>query len=154
AQQIVTAATRRDVDVVALASEAGEHCVVVMFIRGGRNLGSTQFFPRAPLGETAELISAFLTQYYLSHEVPPEILVNVAVPELEALVQLLSERAQRQVRVRRAARGLALRWCEMTYNNAIQALRMKVANRAGIEINLAELGQLMQMPEPPQRIEC
>ena len=26
-----------------------------MFIRGGRNLGSTQFFPRAPLGDPGEI---------------------------------------------------------------------------------------------------
>ena len=50
-QQSVTAASKRDADVVALATEAGDHCIALMFIRSGRNLGSTQFFPRAPLGD-------------------------------------------------------------------------------------------------------
>ncbi len=55
AQQIVNAASTRDLDVVALASEAGEHCIAVMFVRGGRNLGTTHFFPRVPIGEPGEV---------------------------------------------------------------------------------------------------
>ena len=69
-QQSVTAASKRDADVVALATEAGDHCIALMFIRSGRNLGSTQFFPRAPLGDSGEIMSAFLMQYYFTREAP------------------------------------------------------------------------------------
>ena len=154
AQQIVNAATTRDVDVVALAGEAGEHCVAVMFVRGGRNLGTTQFFPRAPIGEAGEIMAAFLTQYYFAHEVPPDIVLNTPIEDSETLAATLAERAGRRVRVRHAVRGLARRWSQMTQTNAAQALRMRLANRAGVELNLEAVREALRMPEAPQRIEC
>jgi excinuclease ABC subunit C len=145
---------RRDVDLVALASESGEHCIAVMFVRGGRNLGSAQFFPRAPLGESGELMSAFLMQYYFAHDVPSEILLNVPIEDGDALGSTLTDRAGHKVTIRRAARGLSARWMTMAQTNASQALRMRLANRAGVELNLEALREILQMPEAPQRIEC
>src|ERR1700719_3370565 len=49
AQQIVTADIDHDADVIAVAAGNGEYCVALMFIRSGRSLGSTTFFPNAPL---------------------------------------------------------------------------------------------------------
>ncbi len=153
-QQSVTAASKRDADVVALATEAGDHCIALMFIRSGRNLGSTQFFPRAPLGDSGEIMSAFLMQYYFTREAPREILLNTAIVDAEPLEAALSERASHPVHIRRAARGLASRWMAMTYTNASQALRMRALNRVGIESHLEALRQDLQMPEAPHRIEC
>ncbi len=154
AQQIVTADQARDADVVALASEAGSHCVGIMFIRGGRNLGSTQFFPRDPLDQPSELMSAFLAQYYFTHEIPAEILINLAIDDIEALTETFSQKAGRRVRLRRARRGLALRWCAMTQTNAAQALRMRLADRTGIEMHMEALRDALRLPETPQRVEC
>jgi excinuclease ABC subunit C len=42
----------------------------------------------------------------------------------------------------------------MTQTNAAQALRMRLAARAGVELNLQALRETLQMPEAPQRIEC
>jgi len=47
AQQIVTADIDHDADVIAVASGNGEFCIALMFVRGGRSLGSTTFFPKA-----------------------------------------------------------------------------------------------------------
>src|SRR5208283_3834371 len=41
AQQIVTADLEHDADVIAVAAANGEVCVALMFVRGGRSLGST-----------------------------------------------------------------------------------------------------------------
>ena len=153
-QQSVSTRRRRDTDLVALASEGAEHCVAVMFVRGGRNLGSTQFFPRAPLGDPAELVSAFLMQYYFAHDVPAEILLNVAIEDAAALEETLTQRAGHKLVIRRASRGLAARWMAMAQTNAAQALRMRLAARASVELNLQALRETLQMPEAPHRIEC
>ena len=50
AQQIVTAEGDRDIDVFALVGEPGEFAITVMIIRGGRNLGSTCYFPEGCAG--------------------------------------------------------------------------------------------------------
>jgi excinuclease ABC subunit C len=153
-QQTVSSRGKRDTDVVALASESGEHCVAVMFVRGGRNLGSTQFFPRAPLGDPAEIMSAFLMQYYFAHDVPAEILLSIAIEDAEALQEALTQRAGQKVTIGRRARGLRARWMAMAQTNAAQSLRMRLAARAGVELNLQALRDTLQMPEAPQRIEC
>ena len=53
-----------------------------------------------------------------------------------------------------AARGLAAKWVELTRENADQALRMRHAQRAGVEEMLAELTRELDLPEPPERLEC
>jgi excinuclease ABC subunit C len=60
ATQIVTAEGERDVDVFALIGEPGEYAVSVMLVRGGRNLGTTSYFPRATLAEPDEALSSFV----------------------------------------------------------------------------------------------
>jgi len=47
-QQFITAEGERDVDVFAIVGETGEFAVSVMLVRGGRNLGTTSYFPRGP----------------------------------------------------------------------------------------------------------
>ena len=70
AQQIVTADIDHDADVIAIAAGNGEYCVALMFVRAGRSLGSTTFFPKAPFAELPEVLAAFVTQYYLERESP------------------------------------------------------------------------------------
>ncbi len=50
-QQIVTADGERDVDVFSIVGSPGEYSISAMLVRGGRNLGTTSYFPRAALAE-------------------------------------------------------------------------------------------------------
>ena len=154
AQQVVTAGGERDADVLAIVGEAGEYCVSVMLVRGGRNLGTTSYFPRALLAEPAEALASFIMQYYAEAEPPPEVLLGQTLPDAEALAEALGTQAGHAVEVRHPARGLAARWVDLTHENATQALRMRHSQRAGIEEMLAELTRELDLPEPPARIEC
>jgi len=154
AQQIVTSVSERDVDVFAIVGEPGEYAISVMLVRGGRNLGTTSYFPRALLAEPAEALSSFLMQYYATQDPPPEVFVNVKLEDASALAEALGGRAGHAVRLRAAARGLPARWVELAEENANQALRMRLANRAGIEEMLAALARALDLPETPKRIEC
>src|SRR5688572_27175216 len=113
AQQVVMAEEERDVDVFALIGEPGQYCISVMLVRGGRNLGTTSYFPRAALAEPTEALVSFVMQYYSSQEPPPEVLVGKKLEDADALAQLLSERAQHAVEVRCPVRGIAARWVEL-----------------------------------------
>jgi excinuclease ABC subunit C len=154
AQQIVTAEGDRDIDVFALVGEPGEFAVTVMIIRGGRNLGSTGYFPRGALAEPGEALASFLMQYYAETPPPAEILVNIDLAESESLADALGTRAGSTTRVWRPSRALPLRWISMTVENATQALRMRRARRADIEDMLIALGLLLGLDKPPQRLEC
>jgi excinuclease ABC subunit C len=154
AQQVMNAGRDTDCDVVAGAHAAGEHCVAVMFVRGGRNLGTTTFFPRAPLASVEEVLAAFVAQYYLRGEAPSEIVVDTAIEDADVLATAFSERAGHRVVVHAAQRGLKARWLELTRENAENALRMRAATQAGIEDQLAAVGDALSMTAAPRRIEC
>ncbi len=154
AQQFMTAEGERDVDVFAIVGELGEFAVSVMLVRGGRNLGTTTYFPRAVLAEPHEALTSFIMQYYSGTDVPPEVLVGSRLEEMAALAEALGTRSGHAVGVRQPARGLAARWVELTRDNAAQALRMRFQQKAGMDEMLADLAAELDLPEPPARLEC
>ncbi len=154
AQQIVTAEAERDADVLAIVGEPGEYAVSVMLVRGGRNLGTTSYFPRATLAEPEEALRSFVLQYYGSQEPAREVLVGRDLPDADSLAHILSERVGREVTLHRPQRGIAAKWVELAGENATQALRMRLAQRRGAEEMLADLARELDLPEPPSRIEC
>jgi excinuclease ABC subunit C len=125
-----------------------------MLVRGGRNLGTTSYFPRAALAEPEEALSSFMMQYYATQEPPPEVLVGRKLEDADALAQALTSRASRNVHVRCPVRGLGVRYVELTQENATQALRMRLAQKQGMDEMFAALTAELDLPETPQRIEC
>ncbi len=60
-----------DLDIIVAAWKNGIGCVQVFFVRGGHHLGSKTFFPKHTKdSDPADLLSAFLPQYYLGKPVP------------------------------------------------------------------------------------
>jgi excinuclease ABC subunit C len=154
AQQIVTAGMDHDADVIAAAEVDGEFCVALMFVRSGRSLGSTTFFPKAPLAELPEVLAAFVTQYYLEREAPPEILVERKFEEMPLLEAALAARSGHKVRISASVRGIRARWLEMVHKNAEQALTMRGLKRGSVESSLEEMREVFDLEEPPSRLEC
>ena len=153
-KQIVTAGPDLECDAVAVAAGPGECCVGLMFVRGGQSLGTTTFFARSPIAEPAEVLAAFLTQHYLAHPAPAEILVDADLPDREILESALAAHAGHRVLLHRPERGLKVRWLEMTRQNAVEALRMRLATEAGIAQQLAALGAVLGLSQTPTRLEC
>ena len=147
-----------DLDVVAGVSRAGTACVQVFYIRGGRNLGNKTFFPRnTQQSEMAEVLGAFLTQYYLAggdRVIPAEILVNAPPEASELLAQVLSDHAGRRVAIRHSVRGERARWLEMARHNAEHALTARLAARTDLAGRLEALQEALDLEAVPQRVEC
>lgn len=144
-----------DLDVVACSSRGGQSCVQIFFVRDGRNLGNKVFHPRTPeeAGE-AEVLSAVVSQFYLEHEVPPEILLSHDIEEREALAEVLRERSGRRVRLTARPRGERRRWLDMARANANEALASRLASRSGMAARLESLTDLLGLEAPPERMEC
>ena len=154
AQQIVTADAERDVDVICIVGEPGEYAISVMLVRGGRNLGTTSYFPRGALAQPDEALTSFIMQYYATQEPPPEVLVSEKLEDMQALTEVLAARACHAVNLRRPVRGLGVRWLNLNIENATQALRMRLAQHEGAEEMLSALARELDLPELPARIEC
>jgi excinuclease ABC subunit C len=154
ASQSMTRLGGQDIDAVAIATSAGEYCVSVVFVRAGRNLGSTNYFPRGGIEGETEVLAAFLAQYYFAREAPAEILVSQPVEEADLLEAALQEKAGHSVRIRSNVRGTRARWLEMARTNATLGLQMRAASRATIADQLAAIGRELQLAKTPQRLEC
>ncbi len=156
--QYITA-PRGELDIVACFMEGGYACVQVFFIRGGLNLGNKAFFPRHT-GELAEqqVLNAFLAQYYLTasgnRPAPGEILVSHPVADAETLMELLSERRGKAVRIKRAHRSERRKWVEMALNNAEIALRTRLSAQDKYISRFETLQNTFRLNEPVERIEC
>lgn len=159
-EQFAARDARIDLDVVALATRETVDCVAVMFVRAGRLLGSRTYFPRtyAPGGARGtpaeEVMSAFLSQYYLEREAPPEIVVDREVETAGVLAATLAERAGRHVQIKFRVRGDRARWLEMARTNAEQGAGLRVAGNANLQTQLESLADALGLDELPQRMEC
>ena len=154
AQQVVAADDERDADIFAITGDPGGYAISVMPVRGGRSLGTSGFFPKAVFAEPAEALSSFIMQYYGEQSPPPEIYLNIVLEDSDSIAEALASIAGHAVRVRRAQRGLAARWVEMTQENAANALRMRLARREGYEALLVLLAEELELAVAPERMEC
>jgi len=144
-----------DLDLVACHIDGGAACVQVFFVRAGRNLGNKTLFPKLPDGaDAAELMNAFLGQYYSEHTPPGEILVTPMPTDYRFLEEALTTRIGSPVRVRSVVRGERARWMKMTEQNARLALESRLAVRAGLLERLEALREALNIEEVPSRIEC
>ncbi len=158
AQQVVSK-TDGDIDVIALEAQAGGFCVQVLTIRGGRILGSQSYFPRAhESSSTAEVLSQFITQYYLNpvrvQQIPKRLILNTEVADKKWLVNFLSEQAKHKVLLDTQVRGVRLQWLQMAQNNAQVALTSHLSTQANTFQRLEALQKLLQLESLPQRLEC
>jgi excinuclease ABC subunit C len=153
-KQFVTSGSG-DVDVVAAVAQGRHYCVAVMFIRGGRNLGSRSFFPRSASQADADaVLASFISQYYLSREAPAEILVNDDLADRELLETAFSDRAGRKIRIRSRVRGERARWVEMAQTNAGHALQLRVASATSLARQFDALREALDLSDTPGRLEC
>ncbi len=144
-----------DLDIVACVLQAGTAAVQVFFIRAGRNLGNKTFFPKLPKQTTAaDVLGAFIAQYYPGKETPTEILVNVRIDDDGLLARALTQQAGHSVSLRHRVRGERARWLQMAVSNAEHALSGRLSSQTGIQQRFAALQQALGLDEMPGRIEC
>ncbi len=144
-----------DADVIAIAAANGEYCVALMFVRAGRSLGSTTFFPKAPLAEMPEVLAAFVMQYYLEREPPAEIIVEQDFDEMQLLESTLTQRAVAQgANLFRGARNsCALAGDDAQQRGAGVEHAAPGARQHRIERSRT-LREAFDLEETPSRLEC
>jgi excinuclease ABC subunit C len=128
--------------------------VLLLFMRGGKVIGS-QIFSLAWELDDAEGLASFLHEYYSRDiYVPKEILLPIPVPESDSFAEFLSEKHGRRVIVASPRRGMKSELVKLAMKNAATAAREKQESRAGQETVLKELKEKLHLPLIPRRIEC
>ncbi len=143
-----------EADVIAVHIEGGQACVQVFFIRGHQSWGNRDFYPRTGAGsEEAEIIEAFLAQFY-DDKVPPRlILLSHGIEDEDLTLDLLAERAGRRVELAVPQRGEKAELVENALRNARESLARKMAESATQSRLLDGLAEALDLPGPPKRIE-
>lgn len=150
-----------DQDFVAVARSGDEACVMVFFVRGGKLVGSDHFTMIGTEGfSQAEVITAFIKQYYLGADfIPREIMLAADVDDDKAVIEeWLSEKKGAKVFLKTPRRGEKKRLLEMAEENALLTLeqntRRESARQASAAETLAELASALGLESPPRRLEC
>lgn len=147
-----------DVDVLAAVVNPGGACVHLISVRGGRVLGSKNFFPQVGIEEgVGEVLVAFIGQYYLGNverELPAELIVNILHEDFPTLTAALAEARGRELQISQRVRGNRARWQQLAVTNAEQGLAARLANRQHVAARLEALAEALGLDEPPQRMEC
>jgi excinuclease ABC subunit C len=146
---------RGNLDIVACRMRSGQCCVQIFFVREGRNLGNKALFPRVPKDATeSDVLNAVLTQYYLGHGVPRQILVSHALDDSQLLAEVLEVHSRHRVAISNVLRGERARWMEMAKSNAEIALAAHLSSRAGMAQRIESLRELLGLEDLPKRMEC
>ncbi|MCL4166506.1 UNVERIFIED_CONTAM: hypothetical protein GTU68_029581, partial [Idotea baltica] len=130
-QQSISSGGQSNVDVIAIQFASNIASVQVLTIRNGNNLGNKNFFPKLPKSYQKEnILSFFLAQYYMSREIPNEILLSHEPQDSDILEQMLTLKAERKVSLSHRLRGDRVRWIDMAMRNAQHALSTHLASKA------------------------
>ena len=148
-----------DQDVAAALIDENGALVQMMYVRGGRLIGSERFSLDNSAEETAEeALSQFIAQYYDESRVPPrELLVNADFPDRAALEERLSGFRQSRVHILVPQRGEKRKLILLAQKNLLEEAekrRKRLANSYERTIGaLEELKDVLGLPERPRRIE-
>ena len=143
-----------DADVVALHSDKGQSCIQVFFFRSGQNWGNRAYFPRVQGDiEDAEILEAFLGQFYGQKSPPRQLLLSHAPANAELIAEALSTVAGRKVEILIPQKGEKKGLIDHALTNARESLARKVSESATHAKLLAGVAEAFGLEQPPRRIE-
>ncbi|WP_409019128.1 excinuclease ABC subunit UvrC [Brevundimonas vesicularis] len=150
----VDAASVAEADVFGLHAEGGQACVQVFFYRAGQNWGGRAYFPRVDRADSeAEIMAAFLGQFYEDKPIPRLVLSNQRPHELELLEEAFSMKAGHRVEIARPLRGGKASLVTHALTNAREALGRKLAENSAQSKILDEVCEAFGLEARPERIE-
>ncbi len=160
-EQKVLSTSMADQDVIGLAKDKTDTCIQVFFIRGGKVLGREHFiFEGVGEGETQELLSSFIKQFYggKGSGIPSEILLQEGVEEADVMENWLGIIRDGRVHIRIPQRGEKQHLVEMVSENARIALQQfherLSAGGGALEEGLRGIAEILGLDETPHRIEA
>jgi excinuclease ABC subunit C len=152
--QGINPASVEEADVFAIHHEGGQNCIEVFFFRTGQNWGNRAYFPKAdPALEPAEVLGAFLSQFYDDKPCPRLLLLSHAVEDQALLAEALATRAGHKVTITVAQRGEKKQLTDHALQNARQALGRRLAETSSQARLLAGLAETFALEKTPRRIE-
>jgi len=148
-------------DVIALASDGRLAAVQLFQMRAGKLVGRLGFTADAVAGEgVAEDPGRILQRVVEEHysqvepvEIPPELLLQHALPQQELIGEWLAERRGRKVKLAVPRRQQKAELIELVERNAGYELQRAQRTAEQHQLATEDLAQILEMVRPPRRIE-
>jgi len=138
-----------DMDVVSIVNDADTHCIEVVFVRGGKQVGSETFFPKNVKNDSCEeVLSAFLPLYYLGTKTPKEIVLSHKLEDKEILESGLSTKLIQSPRIDKK------HYLEMATLNAKENLKQHLLLRFTKQKQLEGIKKIFSLKILPKVMEC
>lgn len=143
-----------DADVLVMARQ-GEHIIVqILIFRCGQHHGHHSYFPRHTADVSdAEVMEAFIGQFYQQHTPASELYVSHGVENAALLEEALQLRAGSKVSIKLPERGEKKQLMEHATHHANLALQRMLEARSSTAAHLQKLAELFGLAAPPTRIE-
>ncbi|MEA5443099.1 excinuclease ABC subunit UvrC [Cyanobium gracile] len=143
-------------DVIALAADDRVAAVQIFQMRAGKLVGRLGYTADAAIATPAEVLQRVVEEHYSQVEpveIPPELVLQHALPAQELISEWLAERRGRKVRLAVPQRRQKADLIELVERNA--GFELARAQRGAEQQLLAteDLAQLLELPVPPRRIE-
>ena len=138
-----------DMDVVSIVNDADTHCIELVFVRGGKQVGSETFFPKNAKNDSCEeVLSAFLPLYYLGTKTPKEIVLSHKLVDKFVLEAGLSTKLIQSPRVDKK------HYLEMATLNAKENLKQHLLLRFTKMKQLEGIQKTLALKTIPKVMEC
>jgi len=160
-QKVVFPADYVDSDVIAMARSDREACMQVFFIRGGKLIGR-EYFLMEGTDDTPDpdVLSEFIKQFYdQAPNIPGQVMLPHEVEETKIIEEWLNtKRGGKKTKMLIPKRGQKRDLVKMAAENAADTLSSLQAQWEADTLRqekaLAELHEKLDLPQPPNRIEC
>jgi excinuclease ABC subunit C len=145
----------KDQDVLGVYAHDNNYQLCILFVRGGKLLGSKSFAPVKMKMGLVEIISSCLTQYYDGGaNIPDEIIIPCFLPDEAVIVEWLTDKKEKKVALTVPSRGTKNALLDMAVANARSlwesGQKKEEQKTAGMKI----LQEKLSLTKLPQRIEC
>jgi len=152
-KQKVSNINEKAIDVIGVYKNEVSVCIEIFFVRNSKMIGREHYFLDNMREESiTTILSEFVKQYYLERQdIPSKIMIQEDIPDLEIIVKLLSNKANRKVEFKIPQKGEKLRFIEMAINNAKITLENKTKEKENI---ILELKEKLKLKKLPKKIEC
>ena len=154
-RQSVVGSDDADRDVVALARAGDVTVAEILFVRDGAVVSARDVALPGAAGADAEVLHAFLAQFYDSGKyVPPEVLVPSVPENAELIEEVLAGLRGAKVKLRVPERGPGRELMALAQKNADLAALAHRRDRAAAQEALAALATRLGLASPPASMEC
>jgi len=160
-RQKIISGDQKDTDIIAMARSDGEACVQIFFMRSGKLIGRDYFILEGTQDEkNEEILKDFILQFYSEAAfIPSQVLLPTDIEEARIIKEWLNtKRGGEKVEIKVPKSGDGKNLVNLAAENAVETLKAIetrwVADKDHQHQALADIQAALNLPEPPNRIEC